>query len=236
MIEHLARPTDVNVAAETVGSPNWSTTSPPATLPPRSRPRKRLTREERAEDARASIFAAAAKVVGQYGYADASVTKITEAAGIAQGTFYLYFHSRQALFDELLPNVGTEMFQFIRDRVTGATDVLDVEERGIRAFFDFLEVNPGFFRILNEAEVAAPIAHERHFGQTARHFVESLRRGIAAGHIREFDEEELETVVYVFMAARSYLYLRYVKGKAPGAKVPEKAIAAYLRLIRNGLK
>ena len=77
MIEHLARPTDVNVAAETVGSPNWSTTSPPATLPPRSRPRKRLTREERAEDARASIFAAAAKVVAQN---EAKIKRFLEAS------------------------------------------------------------------------------------------------------------------------------------------------------------
>lgn len=217
-------------------APEPAAARPAPALPVRGRPRKRLSREERAVDVRAALFAAAAKVVGQHGYADASINKITEAAGIAQGTFYLYFQSRQDLFDELLPHVGEDMFAFISGRVTGAKDVLDLEERGLRAFFAFLEDNPGFFRILNEAEVAAPLAHERHFQQTADHFVQSLARGIKVGQIRSFDAEDLETIVYVLMAARSYLYLRYVKGKPSGTKVPEKAIKAYLRLIRDGLK
>lgn len=204
--------------------------------PAKARPRKRLTRAERAVDVRASIFAAAAEVVGEHGYGDASITRITERAGIAQGTFYLYFASRQALFDELLPHVGEDMFKFIRQRVVGARDVLDVEERGFRAFFEFLEQNPGFFRILNEAEVAAPIAHEKHFRRAAEHFVASLQRGIRAGQIRAFNRRDLETVVYVLMAARSYLYLRFVKGKAAGTTMPEEVIAAYMRLVRGGLR
>jgi AcrR family transcriptional regulator len=205
-------------------------------LTSKGKPRKRLTREQRAVDARAQIFAAAAEVVGKHGYTDASIGRITEAAGIAQGTFYLYFESRQALFDELLPHVGEDMFQFIGKRVVGARDVYELEERGLRAFFEYLENNPGFFRILNEAEVAAPKAHQRHFKQTADHFVASLQRSHRSGQIKEFDHDDLETVVYVFMAARSYLYLRYVKGRESGARIPEKVISAYMRLVRGGLR
>ena len=35
-------------------------------------------------------------------YHDASIVKITEAAGVGQGTFYLYFASKQEMFDELV--------------------------------------------------------------------------------------------------------------------------------------
>ncbi len=205
-------------------------------LPATRRPRKRLTRDERAFDARAQIFAAAAQVVGTRGYADASIGRITTAAGMAQGTFYLYFESRQALFDELLPYLGEDMFHFIGQRVAGAKDLYDLEERGFRAFFEYLESHPGFFRILNEAEVAAPQAYERHFTQTADHFVASLERSLRSGQIKDFDRDDLETVVYVFMAARSYLYLRYVKGREAGARVPDKVIAAYMRLVRGGVR
>lgn len=186
--------------------------------------------------ARQAIFEAAAKVVGEHGYADASITRITEAAGIAQGTFYLYFDSRQALFDELLPHVGQDMLHVIRDRVAGAKDVYDVEERGFRAFFGYLKDNPGFFRILNEAEVAAPLAHKKHFKLLSDHYVESLERGLKAGQIRQFDREELETVAYMFMAARSYLYLRYVKGRTGVRTLPEKVVKTYMKLVRDGLK
>lgn len=204
--------------------------------PVRRRGRRRLSRDERAGEVREAIFRAAAKVVGRHGYVEASINRITKAAGIAQGTFYLYFESRQALFDQLLPHVGVDMLHFIRARVTGAKDVFDTEERGFRAFFEFLQGSPGFFRILNEAEAAAPTAHRKHFELLTQHYVDSLQRGIDAGQIRQFGHDELETVAYVFMAARSYLYLRYMKDAKGRPQLPESVVRTYMKLVRGGLR
>ncbi|MEJ7929404.1 TetR/AcrR family transcriptional regulator [Ramlibacter sp. AN1015] len=207
-----------------------------AVAPPRERPsRKRLSRAEKAPDARNNIFAAAARVVGRDGYADASISKITTEANIAQGTFYLYFTSRQELFDELLPHVGADMLRFIRDRVHGSATVHEMEERGFRAFFEYLKGNPGFFRILNEAEVAAPKAFRRHFDLLSRHYVSALSRGVDRGEIRHYTKDELVTVAYMLMAARSYLYLRYVKNRSGARTLPEKAVQTYMRMVRRGL-
>ncbi len=199
-------------------------------------PRKRLSRDERVGEVREAIFRAAAKVVGRYGYADASINRITAAAGIAQGTFYLYFESRQALFDELLPHFGADMLNFIRARVLGAKDVFDAEERGFRALFEFLKSSPGFTRILNEAEAAAPAAHRKHFQMLTQHYVASLQRGIDAGQIQHFDRDELETLAYIFMAARSYLYLRYLKTSRGRSQLPESVVQTYMKLVRGGLR
>ena len=200
-----------------------------------ARLRRRLTLEERSVGARQAIFEAAAKVVGEHGYADASIARITEAAGIAQGTFYLYFASRQALFDELLPHVGQDMLDFIRSRIHGAANVYEMEESAFRAFFAFLKSNPGFFRVLNEAEVASPAAHRTHFKLLSDHYVESLSRSVQAGEIRRYDRDELETLAYMFMAARSYLYLLHVKAKGGSGALPKKVVETYMKLIRNGL-
>lgn len=198
-----------------------------------ARPR-RATRQERAENLRQKILAAAAKVVGEYGYADASIGRITEEADIAQGTFYLYFESRQAIFDVLLPHVGADMLVFIGDKVRGAENFLDVEERGFRAFFEYLRLNPGFFRVLNEAEVAAPTAHATHMKLVADRYVRSLKRSMENGEIKNFEERELETLAYIFEAARSYLYLCHVKGRGL-KKLPEWVVQAYMKLVRSGL-
>lgn len=40
----------------------------------------------------------------------------------------------------------------------------------------------------------------------------------------------------MFMAARSYLYLRYVKSKARVRSLPEKVIGTYMKIVRDGLK
>ncbi|WP_416400810.1 TetR/AcrR family transcriptional regulator [Alicycliphilus denitrificans] len=197
------------------------------------RPR-RATREERAESLRNKILAAAAKVVGEYGYSDASIGRITDEAGIAQGTFYLYFESRQALFDVLLPHVGADMLVYIGGKVRGAKDFLDVEERGFRAFFEYLRLNPGFFRVLNEAEVAAPVAHAAHMKLMADRHVKSLRRSLDNGEIRNFGEKELETLAYIFQSARSYLYLCHIKGKGL-KKLPDWVVQTYMKIVRGGL-
>lgn len=199
-------------------------------------PRKRLSVKELAPEAKEKIFKAAARTVGEYGYAGASIKRITKEAGIAEGTFYLYFPSRQQLFDELLPHVGKSMLSFVRNRVAGARDVYDMEEKGFRAFFEFLEERPGFFRVLNEAEAAAPKAHEQHFRMLGAHYLRALKRGIDHGQIQEFDEEELEAVAYMLMAARNYLHLRYVRDSTSDGVLPEKMVQAYMRMVRAGLR
>src|SRR5918999_256649 len=44
---------------------------------------------------RLRLLEAAESVFAEHGYHEASVVKITEAAGVGQGTFYLYFSSKQ---------------------------------------------------------------------------------------------------------------------------------------------
>lgn len=197
--------------------------------------RRRLSRDELAPEAREALFRAAMKVVGKYGYAGCSVARVTKAAGIAQGTFYLYFKSRQALLDELLPHVGQQMIEFIRSRVAGAADVFDKEERGFRAFFEYMKINPGFFRVSTEANGAAPIAHAKHLELVTWPYVETLRRGLADSGIDRFDSSELEAVAYMLMAAREYLYIRYIKSGASDKAALEQVVQTYMKFVRGGL-
>ena len=63
---------------------------------------RRKTREQRKEDRREALKSAAAEVFAEYGYHAAKVSQIVERVGVAQGTFYLYYESKQAIFGELL--------------------------------------------------------------------------------------------------------------------------------------
>lgn len=197
--------------------------------------KRKKTRAEKSEDNRAALFKAAAEVVGELGYKDASVARITQRAGLAQGTFYLYFESRQDLFDQLLPQMGQELMKYLSARVEGAKGVLDVEEQGFRGFFEFLQKNPSFFRVLNEAEVSAPVAYEQHFSILRSRYVESLNRSWAKGEIPCYRPEELEALVYILMAARSYLYLRYSKDEKGPKPIPDWVVDTFMRFVRGGL-
>ncbi|MDB5698810.1 MAG: transcriptional regulatory protein [Alphaproteobacteria bacterium] len=218
------------------GPPALIKPKPDSPTPPASAAkRKRQSRQDLLPAARATIFNAAAHVVGELGYERASIKRITQAAGIAEGTFYLYFESRQSLFDQLLPHFGSDMLGFVARRIAGAADIFDMEERGFRAFFEFLKDNRWFFRVLIEAEVAAPLAYAEHFRLLADGYRRALTRAIERGEIREYDSEEIETVAYVLMAARHYLHIRYLHDAGPGAELPEKVVQTYLKLLRGGI-
>ena len=55
---------------------------------------------------RGRLLEAAEHVFGELGFYDASIVKITEEAGVAQGTFYLYFASKKDIFDELVRDLN----------------------------------------------------------------------------------------------------------------------------------
>jgi AcrR family transcriptional regulator len=119
--------------------------------------RRKRTREEKSEHIREQLFRAAAEIVGEVGYAGASISLITQRAGVAQGTFYNYFEVRQELLDKLLPELGAKMRAYIREVALQAPrNFAELEQCSFEAFFGFMKENPHFLRILNEAESYAP--------------------------------------------------------------------------------
>jgi len=196
---------------------------------------RRMTRAERSDAIRKALFHAAEQVVAELGYADASVARIAQAAGVAQGTFYLYFESRQDLFDRLLPHVGDAAIAYIRERVQGGKDIFEVEERGFRAFFDFLAERPEFYRILNEAETFAPKAYHDHMQNMAEGYMRALSRSHAKGELPGFERRELEVIIYTMLAARNYLSYRYLFRDGRSRRLPAWVDRAYMKLMTGGM-
>lgn len=194
----------------------------------------KLNRVERNAWTKQKIFEAATKVVGKYGYAEASVARITEEAGVAQGTFYNHFENRQELLDQLLPKIGLDMVEFIRAR-TGTEDAARQEIERFCAFFDFIREVPEFLRILNEAEFFAPIGYQKHLDNISTAYVRILRRARLAGAIEDFSDEEFEAIVHMLMGSRGYLSRRYSYSAGGVTAVPDHVISAYRKLMTRGL-
>lgn len=194
----------------------------------RAKKPKKPTRAERAKMLRERILQAAEKVVGEMGYKKASIGRIAIEADVAQGTIYLYFETRQHLFDELLPHAGLKFMTHIGDAIRGATSFREVEERATTAFFEYLRENPGYYRVLNEAEFAAPTGHRKHFQDLIDHYIASMKRSVRDGTLPpNLSDTELEVAAYTMMASRSFLYRAYVKyGKFDTP--PKAVIDAYL--------
>lgn len=193
-------------------------------------------RKVKADETRRALFSAAATVVGKYGYEGASVAKITELAGVANGTFYNYFKTRQELFDQLLPAVGDTIIDYMRSRLDRGASGIERERQRIVAYFEFVQQNRGFLRIKDEAEVYAPRAFKQHIKKFAGRYVKSLTRQLQNGEMKSIREDELEAIAYMLLGAATYLTMLWRFAPPSSRKdACESFVSTYVKLVERGL-
>ena len=78
-------------------------------------------RRTKPESRRGELIAAARKVFGKKGVAASAVSDIVKAAGIAQGTFYLYFEAKTDIVNAVAEQTADEMVDAI-ERCVAAKD------------------------------------------------------------------------------------------------------------------
>src|SRR5687768_18346322 len=87
-------------------------------MPTESTDRRRRTPEQ--HRARAErILDAAAELIVRWGYDKTTLDDVSRHAGVAKGTIYLHWKSREALFTALLRRERVLMLEAVRLRVTG---------------------------------------------------------------------------------------------------------------------
>lgn len=138
---------------------------------------------------RARIVEVATEVFAEHGYHDASIVKITEAAHVAQGTFYLYFSSKQEVFEEVVRDLNTRVRHAMSEAAAAHTDRIEAERAGFRAFFRFTAEHPALYRIIRQAEFVAPHMLRLHYERIAEGYTEGLRHARARGEIADVDPE-----------------------------------------------
>ncbi|HRO59182.1 MAG TPA: TetR/AcrR family transcriptional regulator, partial [Burkholderiaceae bacterium] len=192
--------------------------------------KKKLTRAEKGELTRRNLLEAAVEVVGEQGYGNASVTDITTRANIAQGTFYNYFESKQDILDQVLPELGEVLLDYLGEQVGDAT-FLEREEKSVRAYFRFIREHPEFYRILMEAQVHSPLSYSRHAENLTRNYIAALRKNKANGFLDDYSDEEFETLAVILLGARVQLMSQFCFRHGRVRAIPERVIDTFMKFL-----
>lgn len=101
-------------------------------------------------DRRAQILRAAKQAFSQKGFHTASVSDIIERAGIARGTFYLYFESKRDVFDKLLEELLVELRACIRpiELKPGSPQPVEQLRANIMRVLELVLREPELFQLL----------------------------------------------------------------------------------------
>lgn len=184
----------------------------------------------RGQRTREKLLRAAEAEFGEKGFHTVGINDITRRAGVALGTFYVYFESKEEVFRALVFYMSHRVRGWVAERVADAPDRLTAERKGLEAFLEFTRKNPGLYRIISEAEFVANDAFVEHYMGFSKAYRENLESAGQRGEIRQGDYEIWS---WAIMGMMVLLGLRYADWDR---ETPAAEVAAKVQdLIANGI-
>ncbi|MGB5486917.1 MAG: TetR/AcrR family transcriptional regulator [Lysobacterales bacterium] len=191
----------------------------------------RTPKTARGKRTRDKLLQAAEIEFGDKGFHSAAISGITHRAGVALGTFYTYYESKEEIFHDLVSYMSQRTRRWIGERVAGAPDRMAAERLGIEAYIEFARRHKGIYRIITEAEFVANDAYREHYENFASAYHDNLKKAGESGDIREGD---YETWTWAIMGIAVFLGMKYTEwdDNVPAARVAE----IVTDLIANGIR
>ncbi len=105
-------------------------------------------RRRKQKDARDRILQSALDEFSEKGFHATTIDSIAERAGMAKGTVYRYFKTKESLFNALKEDTISEFVELARHDLSREEDVLRIIESVIRMYLSFFEKNSAFFKVI----------------------------------------------------------------------------------------
>ncbi len=189
-------------------------------------------RTERGRRTLRKLLDAAATEFADKGFHEASISGITRRAGVALGTFYTYYDSKDAIFRALVSDMSAGVGRAAREALDPGMGALEVERVALRAFLAFAAKHKEIYRIIDEAEFVDPESYRTHYETIGARIEERLQRGAESGEfIRGLGAPE----AWALMGMNVFLGLRYVIWAREGDPESDEIAKRANALLASGI-
>ncbi len=184
------------------------------------------------------ILAAARSLLEQRGPEAMTMEEIAAAAGVAKGTVYLYFQSKDDLIQALITQVGENIIRDVEASLEAPGTPPEKLIRMVSVLLEYLNrerlLFPMYARELLQGEGESREGFRRRYQELEEQFVALVTRlfaeGIAAGHFIPANPRLLTFLIRGLVRATGYY--QKAEGQADAAK---EALPVILTLISSGL-
>ncbi|HUT77443.1 MAG TPA: TetR/AcrR family transcriptional regulator [Polyangia bacterium] len=190
------------------------------------------------QERRSQILGEAARLFGDNGYHATSISDIIQSAGIARGTFYLYFDNKRAIFEELVDLLLERLDRAIRlvDTGPGAPSARRQLLDNLQRVIELLTEERSLLSILLEGAVGLDRAFDdklaEFYDRVTRAIESSLSLGREFGLVRPCDTRVVSLAVLGGLKEVLHDLLR----AAPGERRDRAALAeSILDLFSRGV-
>lgn len=179
---------------------------------------------------RSRLLEAAEEVFAEQGFFRASIAEITRRAGVAQGTFYLYFKAKEEIFRELVLQMSHDLRRELQEATAPLVHRCDAERVGFETFLRFVLRRRNLYTVLRECESVDPDLHRWHYERLAQGYVRGLRMAMVRGQVRNLNPE---AVAYALMGAFHMAGMRWPHWD--GGLPPQEVVDSIVSLVLYGL-
>ncbi|MGH8460392.1 MAG: TetR/AcrR family transcriptional regulator [Stenotrophobium sp.] len=175
---------------------------------------------------RRKLLSAAELEFGDKGFHSASVSSITLRAGVGQGTFYLYFRTKEEIFVTLVQEIGRALRQHSAETLARCAGSAETERACVDSFIEFAKRHPGRLRIVQEAQFVDEPVFRDYYASLAATYGKSLSRARGGA-----DSEPGEASAWAIMGIGHFIAMRYClwQGQPPEAPM----LAQAMRLLSH---
>lgn len=178
------------------------------------------------------ILSAAAQVFYEKGYHNASINDITRLAGVASGTFYVYFDGKYNLYKFLLLQCSHMIRKHLRQATENCRDRREVERVGLRAWLDFIPQNRYMYHVIWESLYIDKQLFVDYYVNFSKAYMRGIDAAKEAGEIRP--EIDSEMLAYALMGATNFLGLNWGLFKDHPTD-RDRVVESFMNILDSGI-
>jgi AcrR family transcriptional regulator len=191
-----------------------------------------LSRSGKKERTRARLLDAAEEVFGLRGFNDASIVEITQRAGVALGTFYVYFPSKTSIFNHIIETRIADLRDHLRQAQDRARGTAELERAVLRSFMEWAVAHPNAYRAARQADYVEGTRLRDWYSTFVEDYASRLGRAMDAGSLARTNPEVLAWSV-VGMA--DLLAMHWIMWTPQPAQIPPDQLDAFLDIAMRTL-
>jgi len=178
------------------------------------------------------IVSAAAQVFYEKGYHNASINDITRLAGVASGTFYVYFDGKYNLYKFLLLQCSHMIRKHLNQSTQSCKSRREVEQEGLRVWLDFVQQNRYMYHVIWESLYIDKQLFVDYYVNFSKAYMRGIDAAKEAGEIRP--EIDSEVLAFTLMGASNFLGLNWGLFKDHPTDL-DRVVESFMHIINGGI-
>ena len=177
------------------------------------------------------LLKAAQDLFYKSGYQNTTIADIANKAGVAVGTFYLYYKDKYTIYETVLTHYQRQIRDYIHDIIKDAKTRKEREKLGLKAWLKFVAQNHHVYRIIWESLFVEPELFRNYYIKFGNAYAAALGRD----HILEDEDIDLKTVAFMLMGISNFLGLHTIFDSKFSDEDLDKICEDAIQILDNGM-